>query len=92
MDVSLSGFSLDDMRSGAGKWRNIQDSVRHALVGLCQTVTSQSKTIATLEAKLDALCGHVATHAGHCEEVHSQTAARIHVSVWYVVMQQVYVS
>jgi hypothetical protein len=64
----LEGLSLDDLRLGSGRWRNIQDSVRFAIGALCATVTSQQTTIANLEAKLDALCDHFARHVATTEE------------------------
>lgn len=80
MDGVLDAIHLDDVRAGTGKWRNIQDSVRYAVAALCTTASAQARAITTLEAKLEALCSHFASHAGRSEEIFSQHHSRIAVS------------
>lgn len=72
--------SLEDVRAGTGRWRNIQDTVRLTIAELCGTVQAQALTIRALEAKVDSLCGHLATTSARAEEIASQCASRIQAS------------
>ena len=45
-------INVEDCKVGSGRWRNIQESVRFAVVSLCSVIASQARSIRALEAKV----------------------------------------
>lgn len=74
--MELDVINVEECRSGTGRWRNIQESVRVSVLALHTVATSQSQVIRALQAQTEALCSHLASQAARVEEVYAHTSSR----------------
>jgi hypothetical protein len=50
--MDLEVINVEECRTGTGRWRNIQESVRVAVLTLCSVVGAQAQAIRALQAQV----------------------------------------